>query len=60
MATYTTRQAAARLGITPSRVRQFCREGRLKAVKFGRDWEISSASLNEFVKVQRRAGRPRG
>ncbi len=54
----TTTQVAERLGITPSRVRQIIREGRLVATKHGRDWEVDPESLDSFVKVRRRVGRP--
>jgi len=54
----TTAQAAKRLGVSRRRVRQFIKDGRLDAEKPGRDWLISRRSLDSFVKVQRKVGRP--
>lgn len=56
----TVRQVAERLEISPSRVRKLIRDGRLPATKHGRDWAIEQSSLDSFIKVPRRAGRPRG
>jgi len=53
----TVRQAAARLGIGPVRVRQLIAAGRLAAVKFGPAWMIAAPAL-AAVRV-RRPGRPR-
>jgi hypothetical protein len=52
-------EAAAILDVTPERVMVFCRQGRLKARKVGRDWIISTASLKEFSKTKRKPGRPK-
>ncbi len=52
----TTAQAAKRLGVNASRVRQFILEGRLPAMKLGRDNLIREADL-KLVK-DRKAGRP--
>jgi excisionase family DNA binding protein len=52
----TTRQVAARLGVSDARVRQLLAEGRLRATKLGRDWLIEERSL-EAVAV-RKPGRP--
>ena len=52
-----TEEAAVRLGVDPSRVRQLIRAGRLPARKQGRDWWIEEADL---ARVQeRKPGRPR-
>jgi len=53
----TTQQASKILGVNPSRVRQFILEGRLPAIKFGRDWIISKDDLNKVA--NRKAGRPK-
>ena len=56
----TVTQAAARLGITPGRVCQFIRAGRLKATKLGaRVWMIDVEDLREFEAIPRKDG-PRG
>ncbi len=54
----TIPQAAARLGLTRGRVHQFVTDGRLRAVKLGRDWFIAVADLNALP--PRRQGRPVG
>jgi excisionase family DNA binding protein len=57
MATLTTAQAAARLGVNASRVRQMILAGQLKARKQGRDWLIDERSLGAVA--GRKVGRPR-
>jgi excisionase family DNA binding protein len=54
----TPDEAAKQLGLTPERVLQFCRAGRLQARKMGRDWVILSASVRMFAKSPRPEGRP--
>lgn len=41
----TTVDAAARLGVTRARVVQMIEEGKLKAIKEGRDWRVDEASV---------------
>ena len=53
----TTSQAAAALGVSPRRVQAMIRAGRLKAIRFGRDWLIRPADL-DAVRV-RPVGRPK-
>ena len=43
--TFTTAEAAARLGVTVGRVRQLVLDGTLKAEKFGRDLVITADAL---------------
>ena len=52
----TTTQAAAILGVTPSRVRQFILQGRLPATKVGRDLFLDRKTVEEFAKQPRRPG----
>ena len=53
----TTSQAAAKLGVSISRVQQFIKSGRLPAEKVGRDFIIQPKDL---AKVRnRKPGRPR-
>jgi len=52
----TTQQAAERLGITDSRVRQLVLEGRLPALRFGRSHMIRAADLKAVEGMKR--GRP--
>lgn len=54
----TTPQAAERLGVTQSRVRQFILEGRLPSQQFGRDHLIKESDL-ALVKTYGKAGRPK-
>ncbi len=53
----TTKQAAKKLGINDSRVRQLILAGRLPAEKAGRDWLIKESDLKEVA--DRKPGRPR-
>lgn len=55
-ASLTTQQAAERLGVTVSRVRQLVLEGRLPAEKFGRDLAIHEDDLK--LVANRKPGRP--
>jgi excisionase family DNA binding protein len=52
----TTQQAAEKLGVTVSRVRQLVLNGRLPAEKFGRDLVIKESDLK--LVEDRRPGRP--
>ena len=45
---YDTKEVARQLGVTDSRVRQLIADGRLGAVKVGRDWVISEDSLRAY------------
>ena len=42
MASYTTKEAAERLGLEVSHVRRLLEEGKIKGRKFGRDWMVLS------------------
>ncbi len=55
----TTSEAAKILRVTPIRVRQMIREGKIEARQIGRDYVIAESSL-ESVKTYGKAGRPRG
>lgn len=54
----TTKEAGKRLGVTPLRVFQLIKAGRLPAIKFGRDWMISKDDLSKVA--NRKPGRPKG
>jgi len=41
----TTTEAAARLGVNPSRIQFLVRAGRIKAMRVGRQWCIQEADL---------------
>jgi excisionase family DNA binding protein len=53
----TVTEAATRLGVNTSRVRQLILEKRLPATKVGRDWYIKPADLAAVA--DRKPGRPR-
>jgi excisionase family DNA binding protein len=59
MALLTTAEAAAKLGISRSRVLAMIRDRRLKAEKVGRDWIIQEADLSASPVANRKPGRPR-
>ena len=54
----TTKEAGKQLGISPLRVFQLIKAGRLPAIKLGRDWIISKDDLGKVA--NRRPGRPKG
>lgn len=54
----TTNEAAKRLNVTPIRVRQMIREGKIEAKQIGRDYVIEESSLAS-VKTYGKAGRPK-
>ena len=53
----TTSEAAKILHVTPIRVRQLIREGKIAARQVGRDYVIEESSLDS-VKTYGKAGRP--
>ena len=55
---YTTARVAELAGISPHRVRQFIRDGRLHAVKVGGKRIIDERSALAFLRVPRPTGRP--
>ena len=57
MASLSTTQAAARLGVSIRRVQALIKSGDLPAVKFGRDWQIKERDVTRFS--PRPVGRPR-
>jgi excisionase family DNA binding protein len=55
----TTKQAAERLGVSDSRVRQMILEGVIKnGQKFGRENVISEAEVKRLESLDRKPGRP--
>ena len=57
MKVLTTKEAGEALGINDSRVRQLILEGRLPAIKHGRDWIIMEKDLKKVA--NRKPGRPK-
>jgi len=58
MSVIGTKNAAIKLGLTPTRVAVLIRTGQLRAVKVGRDWVIDEKDLQDFAKQKRPPGRP--
>lgn len=56
----TTVQAAERLGINRTRVGVLIREGRLPALRVGRDWLLKAVDVEAFAKLPRTNGYPKG
>ena len=57
----TTAQAAERLGCSVAQVKAMCKEGKLRATKFGNAWAIRPADLAGIVIAKEGwpKGRPR-
>lgn len=55
---FTVAQAAERLGLSYSRILQFCKAGRLGR-QYGRAWLIEDAQLRAFAKLKRKPGKPK-
>ena len=53
----TTKEAGKLLGVTPLRVFQLIKAGRLPAIKIGRDWIINKDDLSKVA--NRKVGRPK-
>lgn len=53
---FTTNEAAARLGVTPARVRQMVASGKIESERFGRDTVITAAALTEAMKRKTKPG----
>jgi excisionase family DNA binding protein len=54
----TTKQAAERLNVVPSRIRRMILDGVIKAEKIGRDNFISESEVARLEKLDRKPGRP--
>lgn len=55
----TTAEAAQQLGVSRQRVRMFIEDGRLRAKKKGRDWDIDPASVSQMAASPRATGNPK-
>ena len=56
----TVQEAAERLRVTPARVGQYIKQGRLRAERFGRAWALTSAEVEAFAAEPRPVGWKRG
>lgn len=57
MTNLTTSQAAQLRKVDTSTIRRWCESGKLKAVKWGRDWQIDADDLAQFQ--PKPVGRPK-
>lgn len=56
---WTTKEAADFLGMDPSYVGSLCKNGILKALKHGRDWDIDPESVRAYKDLPKnKGGRP--
>ncbi len=46
-------EVAKRLAISPKTVREYLREGRIKAMKVGRLWRVRESDLQQYLKEDR-------
>lgn len=56
----TTTEAAELTGYTLRRVRQLAEGGKVKAQRWGRDWQVDKTSLLAYVKKAAALGEKRG
>lgn len=52
----TTNDVAAYLQVDPNTVYRWCRDGKIGAVKIGREWRIDQRDLAEFLRSNRNCG----
>jgi excisionase family DNA binding protein len=52
----TTEQVSEILQILPKTVREYIRDGKLPASKFGKVWRVSEEDLEQFIERQRKGG----
>jgi excisionase family DNA binding protein len=55
---FSVAETAEQLGLDRSRVRALIAQGRLPAVRIGRDWFVAIGDLTRFQQTPRRSGRP--
>ena len=51
-------ETAEQLGVNRQKVLAFITDGRLPAIRVGRDWRVSIVDVTRFLQTQRRPGRP--
>jgi excisionase family DNA binding protein len=57
---YSTADVAEMLGVSRTAVLGYIKRGRLKASRQGRDWQISREDFDEFARLPRQPGFPKG
>ena len=55
----TVSEVAQRLRVTPEAVQTWCRKGKLKAIRAGRNWRIAPADVDAFTNRQEVAREPK-
>lgn len=55
---FNSKEAGEYLELDSSLVRRYCRDGRIKAQRFGVDWAITRDELDRFKEVPRPMGNP--
>lgn len=53
-----TKEAGAISGLTTGYLRRLLVKGRIKGRRIGRDWVIERESLLQFLRIERKMGRP--
>ncbi len=56
----TTAQAAQLTGFHPDYIRKLMQQGKIEGKKWGREWQVSRASLLKYVKQVEKLGKRRG
>jgi excisionase family DNA binding protein len=46
---YNTEEAARVLGVNVQTMRRYLRDGKVRAIRLGRDWRISEAAFDELA-----------
>ena len=49
MENYTTQQVADILQLKPKTIREYIKQGKIRAYKIGRSWRITEEDLKEFI-----------
>lgn len=52
-------RAAELSGLTPGYIRRLLRDKRIEGKRLGRDWFTTEEALREYLKEERRPGRPK-
>jgi len=55
----TSQQAAKALGLAHRTVLKYIERGKIKAHKFGRDWQIDAAEVERYRRERKPVGRPK-
>ncbi|MBA7491345.1 hypothetical protein ES702_01890 [subsurface metagenome] len=50
---YSLEELAKKLGLHIVTLRRYCRTGRIKAQKIGRNWQVSGDNLKAFINAEK-------